>query len=63
MQLVQFIIIAAQSFMSWSSGATNGYPDFMKVIMMVYMGSMLTLFGNFFIKQYMSKPKKEKKGE
>lgn len=56
MQLTQFLIIASQAFMVWSHGPDVGYPDFMKLIMIIYMGSMLYLFGKFFVASYM-KPK------
>jgi hypothetical protein len=49
MQLAQFIIIFAQSLLSYRIGPTCGSPDFAKVLMIVYMGSMVALFGNFFL--------------
>jgi len=60
MQLTQFLIIATQSFMVWFQGPDVGFPDWLKVIMIIYMSTMLTLFGNFFYQQYM-KPKATKK--
>lgn len=58
MQLTQFLIIASQAFMVWFQGPAHGYPDFMKLIMIGYMGSMLYLFGRFFVASYMSKKPK-----
>ena len=58
MQLTQFLIIVSQSFMVWFHGPVHGFPDFLKVIMMFYMGSMLFLFGRFFVKSYMTKKPK-----
>jgi len=55
MQLLQFITIAVQSGMSLSRGDSCGSPYFAKVLMVVYMGSMLVLFGNFFFHSYILK--------
>ena len=63
MQLVQFLLIAAQSFMSWSQGPDKGFPDWLKAIMIVYMGTMLFLFGRFFVNSYMKPKAKAKKAE
>jgi len=57
MQLMQFVLIAVQSGMSLSRGADYGAPFFAKVVMVCYMGSMLILFGNFFLHAYvLNKP-------
>lgn len=55
MQLLQFITIATQSAISLSSGDTCGAPFFGKAIMVTCMGSMLLLFGNFFLHAYVLK--------
>lgn len=55
MQLLQFVTIAVQSGMSLSRGDSCGSPYFAKVLMVVYMGSMLILFGNFFFHSYVLK--------
>lgn len=55
MQLLQFVTIAVQSSMSLSRGDSCGSPYFAKVLMVVYMGSMLLLFGNFFFHSYILK--------
>jgi elongation of very long chain fatty acids protein 4 len=55
MQLFQFMLIAIQSGMSLSRGDSCGAPYFAKVLMVVYMGSMLLLFGNFFLNAYVLK--------
>jgi hypothetical protein len=49
MQLAQFCIIFAQSLLSYRVGPTCGSPDFAKVLMIIYMGSLIALFGNFFL--------------
>lgn len=55
MQLLQFMLIAVQSSISLSRGESCGSPYFSKVLMVVYMGSMLLLFGNFFFHAYILK--------
>jgi len=55
MQLIQFCLIATQSSMSLSRGNSCGAPYFAKILMVLYMGSMLALFGNFFLKSYVLK--------
>jgi len=60
MQLTQFVIIACQALYQWFLGADVGFPDFLKVIIIVYMWTMLFLFGRFFVANYMTK--KPKKG-
>eukprot|EP00419_Tripos_fusus_P031665 CAMPEP_0172779560 /NCGR_PEP_ID=MMETSP1074-20121228/202481_1 /TAXON_ID=2916 /ORGANISM="Ceratium fusus, Strain PA161109" /LENGTH=405 /DNA_ID=CAMNT_0013616523 /DNA_START=491 /DNA_END=1708 /DNA_ORIENTATION=- len=55
MQLLQFVIIASQSTISLSRGDTCGGPYFGKLLMVAYMGSMLILFGNFFLRSYILK--------
>lgn len=55
MQLLQFILIASQSAVSLSRGDSCGAPYFGKVGMVIYMGSMLVLFGNFFFNSYVLK--------
>jgi hypothetical protein len=49
MQLAQFCIIFAQNLLSYRVGPTCGSPDFSKVLMIVYMGSLIALFGNYFL--------------
>lgn len=45
-----------------SFGPGAGFPDFLKAIIMLYMGTMLFLFGKFFVANYMTKkPKGSKK--
>lgn len=55
MQLLQFCLIAVQSAVSLSRGDSCGAPYFAKVLMVIYMGSMLVLFGNFFFHAYILK--------
>lgn len=52
MQLAQFCVIALQSYLSWTRQC--GWADFLKFMQMVYMGSMLVLFGRFFYGAYLS---------
>lgn len=59
LQLIQFLMIALQSYIAWTSGPTCGY-DFVKAILIVYMASMLLLFGNFFVQKYLNPPSKLK---
>eukprot|EP00164_Ancoracysta_twista_P001896 GFYU01002492.1.p1 GENE.GFYU01002492.1~~GFYU01002492.1.p1 ORF type:complete len:270 (+),score=83.36 GFYU01002492.1:133-942(+) len=58
MQLFQFVCILVHTMYQWSQGPDCGFPDFAKSVMLFYMISMLVLFGNFFVKSYLSKPKK-----
>jgi len=60
LQLVQFLLIATQSAIGWASGPSCGF-DYAKALLIVYMGSMLALFGNFFVQSYMVKPKRSAK--
>mmetsp|Transcript_97575 Transcript_97575/g.281562 ORF Transcript_97575/g.281562 Transcript_97575/m.281562 type:complete len:408 (-) Transcript_97575:130-1353(-) len=62
MQLGQFMLIATQSALSLSRGDTCGAPYFAKVGMVAYMGSMLLLFGNFFLNAYVLKKPSAKFG-
>jgi elongation of very long chain fatty acids protein 4 len=55
LQLVQFVLIATQSGMSLYNGDTCGSPYYGKVLLVAYMGSMLALFGNFFLRAYVLK--------
>jgi len=55
LQLIQFVLITVQSVYSYYLGPQCSY-DFIKVLLTVYMGSMLVLFSNFFIQQYIKKP-------
>lgn len=52
LQLVQFVAISLQSYLAYTSGAECGAPDWAKLVMILYMGSMLVLFGNFFLRRY-----------
>jgi len=54
-QLTQFVLIATQSGMSMYRGDSCGAPYFAKVVLVIYMGSMLILFGNFFFQAYVFK--------
>jgi elongation of very long chain fatty acids protein 4 len=44
MQLSQFVVIFLQSLLSYRVGPTCGSPDFAKLLMVAYMGSMIALF-------------------
>ena len=52
LQLAQFVAISTQSYLAYSSGVECGAPDWAKLVMVLYMGSMLVLFGNFFLQRY-----------
>jgi len=54
LQLIQFMIITTQSIVAYIQGPSCGL-DFEKALLTVYMGSMLILFGNFFVRQYIVK--------
>ena len=57
MQLGQFIIIFGQSLISYRVGPTCGSPDFAKLLMTWYMGSLIAVFGNFFLQVRIKKYK------
>jgi len=63
LQLLQFCAITTQSAMAYYYGPSCGSPDYAKVLMIAYMGSMLALFGRFFLNAYVfkKKPKQEVK--
>jgi len=61
LQLGQFCLIAYQNINAWIKGPQCGAPDFEKYMVTLYMGSMLFLFGNFFIHRYILAPTKPKK--
>ena len=46
---MQFCLIFTQSLLSYRIGYTCGSPDFAKLLMIVYMGSMCALFGHFIL--------------
>eukprot|EP01060_Flectonema_neradi_P030495 TRINITY_DN4452_c0_g1_i1.p1 TRINITY_DN4452_c0_g1~~TRINITY_DN4452_c0_g1_i1.p1 ORF type:complete len:364 (+),score=59.90 TRINITY_DN4452_c0_g1_i1:494-1585(+) len=52
LQLIQFMTISFQSYVAYTAGPDCGAPDFAKFIMILYMISMLVLFGNFFLRKY-----------
>merc|ERR1719247_2932659 len=52
LQLIQFVAICTQSTVAYWTGPACGSPDFAKVLMVGYMGSMLALFGQFFLNAY-----------
>lgn len=51
-QILQFVAISIQSYIAYQGGPFCGAPDFAKVLLMLYMGSMLLLFVYFFIQRY-----------
>jgi elongation of very long chain fatty acids protein 4 len=59
-QLIQFVLIAVQNYIAWTSGPACGTPDCFKLLLIGYMFTMLIFFGNFFIKKYFL-PQKDKK--
>ena len=58
MQLGQFALIFLQSLIAYNIGPECGSPDFAKLLMITYMGSMVTLFVNFFVQKYIFKSEK-----
>jgi len=52
MQITQFLIIAAQACLMWFMGPEYGYPDFLKIVMLIYMATMIYLFGSFAMRKY-----------
>ncbi|CAM9439819.1 unnamed protein product [Phaeothamnion confervicola] len=54
-QLGQFAVILAQSLVAFWEGPRCGSPDFVKVLLIFYMASMLVLFGVFFTQRYIFK--------
>jgi len=57
LQLIQFVLIAAQSAQAWLAGPSCDY-DFTKALLIGYMGCMVFLFGNFFIRSYLQPKEK-----
>eukprot|EP01060_Flectonema_neradi_P006491 TRINITY_DN14389_c0_g1_i2.p1 TRINITY_DN14389_c0_g1~~TRINITY_DN14389_c0_g1_i2.p1 ORF type:complete len:265 (+),score=38.46 TRINITY_DN14389_c0_g1_i2:65-859(+) len=55
LQLVQFVCIFTQA--AFGLYLHCGWPDFLNVMQMFYMTTMLILFGNFFVKSYLTKGK------
>jgi elongation of very long chain fatty acids protein 4 len=45
LQLTQFVMISTQSYIAWTAGPSCGSPDWSKIVMILYMMSMLILFG------------------
>jgi hypothetical protein len=57
LQLAQFVLIFTQSILGLAYGETCGVertPDYARVLMIFYMGTMLFLFGRFFVQSYMT---------
>eukprot|EP00656_Telonema_subtile_P006214 TRINITY_DN12850_c0_g1_i3.p1 TRINITY_DN12850_c0_g1~~TRINITY_DN12850_c0_g1_i3.p1 ORF type:complete len:301 (-),score=60.90 TRINITY_DN12850_c0_g1_i3:243-1145(-) len=52
LQIIQFLLITSQNLLSYQAGTACGPPDWAKLLMIGYMGSMLVLFGNFFLRKY-----------
>jgi hypothetical protein len=52
MQLAQFVIIFAQSLIAFKIGPTCGSPDFAKLLMIAYMGSMVAVFARYWLQRY-----------
>jgi hypothetical protein len=53
MQLIQFLLIMAQSAIGWHLGPDCGMYDWEKLVLILYMVTMLVLFGQFFVNKYM----------
>mmetsp|Transcript_2413 Transcript_2413/g.3410 ORF Transcript_2413/g.3410 Transcript_2413/m.3410 type:complete len:391 (-) Transcript_2413:284-1456(-) len=52
LQLGQFSCILTQSLLAYFEGPICGSPDFVKVLLIVYMGSMWVMFWVFFMQRY-----------
>ena len=57
-QLIQFTLVLSQSVYALTFGC--GWPDFLKVLQIGYMLSMLVLFGNFYVQTYIKAKGKRK---
>ncbi|CAM9849118.1 unnamed protein product [Chrysoparadoxa australica] len=55
LQLGQFAFIFIQQCLAYNAGPLCGPHDFVKVLLIVYMSSMIVLFGVFFIQRYILK--------
>ena len=53
LQLVQFLIVMAQSLVSLARGTSCGFPYWLKLLMVAYQASMLVLFAAFFVDSYL----------
>eukprot|EP00752_Nemacystus_decipiens_P010947 g9729.t1 len=51
LQLAQFVVILVQSATAFYRGPSCGSPDFVKVVLLLYMTSLLGLFALFFAKR------------
>ena len=60
LQLVQFLLVMAQSVLAAARGPTCGFPHWLKALMVTYQLTMLALFGAFFVSSYLGH--KSKKG-
>eukprot|EP00904_Undaria_pinnatifida_P008852 jgi/Undpi1/5097/HiC_scaffold_19.g08449.m1 len=56
LQLTQFVVIFVQSAAALYYGPSCGSPDFVKVVLLFYMGSLLGLFALFFAKRSLLGP-------
>mmetsp|Transcript_13433 Transcript_13433/g.20973 ORF Transcript_13433/g.20973 Transcript_13433/m.20973 type:complete len:393 (-) Transcript_13433:449-1627(-) len=52
LQLGQFSAILTQSLLAYFEGPACGAPDFVKILLIVYMGSMWVMFWVFFLQRY-----------
>ena len=55
MQLLQFTICWVQPVYAFYKGASCGYGDWLKVLMIVYQTTMFVLFMQFYTKAYKKK--------
>lgn len=62
-QLVQFLMIATQNAMAWWRGPNCGLSDWTKSMLIFYMGTMLILFGNFYVNKYVRRGGSSEEGE
>ena len=57
LQLVQFLVVMAQSLVSLAKGTACGFPLWLKLVMVAYQLSMLVLFAAFFVDSYLKTQK------
>ena len=62
-QLLQFVICWVQPVAAYFAGPACGYPDFLKVLMIVYQTTMMVLFAHFYRKAYKSRSRKDKESQ
>ena len=60
LQLIQFLLVMAQSLLAAARGPACGFPHWLKALMVAYQITMLALFGAFFVSSYLLGHKSKK---